>query len=47
VDGDILTFYMHEECRKVTLAWGDEEWEYHNSSEFREELEEFRKQAET
>ena len=45
-EGDIFTFYMHEECRQVTLEWDDEHWEYHDAGEFRRELEEHRKQVE-
>lgn len=43
MEGDILTFYMHEECYQVTREWDDEHWEYHDAGEFRKELEEYRK----
>ena len=37
-DDGICTFRMHTECEKITKPWSWEEWEYHDSCEFRLEL---------
>lgn len=44
LEGSLLSFVMHEECHQVTVdnKWDEDHWEYFDSSEFREELAEWR-----
>lgn len=37
-DGQAFAFRMHIECEKLTAKWDEDDWLYHEPSEFRAEL---------